>query len=198
LQASLILSKEHRVLFNAVTAKDDLIRIVDESGEELPVPQEPLRAGRCDLSKNAIKPFWCLPELKDNGSPNQSFKTCSMIETYWSLCVRTSDAEDEDQEKEIAMALNPELEREQAHALLNHLPDAQVPAIRGLLEAMLDPVSRALAVAPIDDEPVSEAEELAVAEAREWLRQNPGIPFEQVVAELGFTMEDVKNYQDPA
>jgi hypothetical protein len=63
---------------------------------------------------------------------------------------------------------------------------------------MLDPVSRALANAPIDDEPVTEAEECAVAEARDWLNHNPGIPFEQVVAELGFTMEEVNNYQDPA
>ena len=88
-------------------------------------------------------------------------------------------------------------ERRQAHSYLDHLPDAQVSAVRGLLEAMLDPVSRALANAPIDDEPVTEEEERAVAEAREWLKHNPGIPFEQVVAELGLTMEEVRNYQDP-
>ena len=51
---------------------------------------------------------------------------------------------------------------------------------------------------PIDDEPVTEEEKLAVAESREWLRHNPGIPFEQVVAELGFTMEEIRNYQDPS
>ena len=44
----------------------------------------------------------------------------------------------------------------------------------------------------------TEEEEIAVGEAREWLRHNPGIPLEQVVAELGLTMEEVKNYQDPA
>jgi len=37
-----------------------------------------------------------------------------------------------------------------------------------------------------------------VAEAREWLKHNPGIPFEQVVTELGFTMEEIKNHQDPS
>jgi hypothetical protein len=70
--------------------------------------------------------------------------------------------------------------------------------VRSLLEVMVDPVSRALANAPIDDEPITEEEERAVAEAREWLKHNPGISFEQVVAELGFTMEEVKNYQDPS
>jgi len=52
--------------------------------------------------------------------------------------------------------------------------------------------------APLDDEPVSEEEERAIAEAREWFKHNQGIPFEQVVAELGFTMEEIKNYRGPS
>jgi hypothetical protein len=63
---------------------------------------------------------------------------------------------------------------------------------------LLDPVSSALANAPVDDEPVTEDEERTVAQAREWLKTNPGIPFEQVVAELGLTMEEIRNYQDPS
>ncbi len=86
------------------------------------------------------------------------------------------------------MESNAAQERQQAHAYLDHLPDVQVAAVRGLLEAMLDPISRALANAPIDDELATEEEESAVAEAREWLKHNPGIPFEQAVAELGFTI----------
>jgi hypothetical protein len=89
-------------------------------------------------------------------------------------------------------------EREQAHALLDMLPAEKLNAVRSLLEVMVDPVSRALANAPVDDEPITEEEERAIAQAREWLKHNPGIPFEQVVAELGFTMEEVKNYQDPS
>jgi len=85
-----------------------------------------------------------------------------------------------------------------AQQLLSHLAPAQVAAVVHLMEVMLDPVSRALAIAPPEDEEISEEEEKAVAEAREWLKHNPGIPFEQVVAELGFTMEEVINYQDPA
>ena len=47
------------------------------------------------------------------------------------------------------------------------------------------PSPDAQANAPIDDEPATEEEESAVAEARQWLEHNPGIPFEQVAAELG-------------
>ena len=42
----------------------------------------------------------------------------------------------------------------------------QVAAVVGLLEVMLDPVSVALANAPMDDEPVSEEEARDIAEAR--------------------------------
>ena len=88
-------------------------------------------------------------------------------------------------------------ERQQAHAYLDQLPSEQVSAVRGLLEAMLDPVSRALANAPLDDEPISEEEERGVAEARQSLQQNGGIPLEQMITNLGFTMKDVSEYHDP-
>ncbi len=88
--------------------------------------------------------------------------------------------------------------RQHAHELIDRLPEAQLSALVGLLESIVDPVAAALRNAPVDDEPVTEEEERAVAEAREWLKQNAGIPFEQVVAELGFIMEEIKNCQDPA
>ena len=89
-------------------------------------------------------------------------------------------------------------EREHVHELIDRLPPAQLAALASLLESIVDPGAAALRNAPIDDEPVTEEEEHAIAEAREWLKHNPGIPFEQVVAELGFTMEEVRNYQDPS
>jgi hypothetical protein len=88
--------------------------------------------------------------------------------------------------------------RRHAHELIDQLPEAQLSALVGLLETIVDPVAAALRNAPFDDEPVSEEEECAVAEAREWLKHNQGIPFEQVVAELRFTMEEVSYYQDPS
>ena len=89
-----------------------------------------------------------------------------------------------------AMALDLVQEREKAHAYLDRLPPEQLSAVRGLLETMLDPVSRAIANAPIEDEEISAEEEHAVAEAREWLKYNKPIPHEEVLAEFGLTMED--------
>jgi hypothetical protein len=86
-------------------------------------------------------------------------------------------------------------EKQRAHELIDRLAPGQVAAVVGLLEAMLDPVSRAIANAPVDDEPVTEEEEQALAEAREWLKHNKPIPHEQVLAELGLTMEEVQNYK---
>jgi hypothetical protein len=90
-------------------------------------------------------------------------------------------------------------EKQHAHQLIDRLPEAEIStAVRFLEFMLLDPAARTLANAPVDDEPITEEEEGAVAEAREWFRHNPGIPFEQVVAELGFTLEGVQNQRDPA
>ena len=58
------------------------------------------------------------------------------------------------------------------------------------LETMLDPVTRAIANAPVEDEEISEEERHAVAEAHEWLKHNKPIPHEEVLAEFGLTMDD--------
>ena len=41
-------------------------------------------------------------------------------------------------------------EKQQIHELVDRLAPGQVHAVRGLLQAMLDPVSRAIACAPVD------------------------------------------------
>jgi len=63
---------------------------------------------------------------------------------------------------------------------------------------MLDPVSRAAANAPDDDEPLTPEEENALAEAQEWLKHNPPIPHEHVLDELGFTQEEIDRFKEPA
>jgi len=88
--------------------------------------------------------------------------------------------------------------KEHAHELIERLPPSQLAAVVGLLEAMLDPVARAIAQAPIDDEPLTAEEQKALAEARQWLKDHQPIPHEQVLAELGITQSDIDNYQDPA
>ena len=82
--------------------------------------------------------------------------------------------------------------RQQVHDLVNRPPSEQLSAVAGLLEAILDPVSRKLARAPTEDEAIGEDEEQAVAEAKEWLKQNLPIPHEQVLAEFGLTMDDFR------
>jgi hypothetical protein len=90
--------------------------------------------------------------------------------------------------------MSHERTKEQAHELIERMAPSQVSAVVGLLESMLDPVSRAIANAPVDDEPETEAERQAVAASKAWMAQHPGegIPYEEIRAELGLSGEDVK------
>ena len=56
--------------------------------------------------------------------------------------------------------------KQHAHELIDRMAPGQVSAVVSLLEIMLDPVARAIANAPYDDEPVSEEEARDIAEAR--------------------------------
>jgi hypothetical protein len=80
--------------------------------------------------------------------------------------------------------------RVHVHALIDQLAPVQLTALETLLQSMLDPLSRKLALAPIDDEPLTEDDRQSVAEADEWLRSNKPIPLEDVLADLGLTMAD--------
>jgi hypothetical protein len=80
--------------------------------------------------------------------------------------------------------------REQAHDLIDRLSTGQVSAVVGLLEAMLDPVSIALANAPIDDEPVSEEEARDIAEGQAAYAGGEDVSNENVLAEFGLTPKD--------
>jgi hypothetical protein len=81
--------------------------------------------------------------------------------------------------------------------------DQMTAAVRFLEFLLLDPVDRALATAPVEDEEIREEEEQAVARSKEWFKHNEGIPFAQVATDLGFTMEQIRSNrldeeQDPA
>lgn len=77
--------------------------------------------------------------------------------------------------------------REQAHQLIDRLPEWQLSALVGLLETIVDPVSAALRDAPIDDEPETDDEKQDVAEARAWLVRHggKGIPHAEAMRRLG-------------
>jgi hypothetical protein len=81
-------------------------------------------------------------------------------------------------------------DKQHAHELIDRLAPSQITAVVGLLEAMLDPVARSLANAPVDDEPVLEQEAREIAAARASLDRGEGIPHEQVLADFGLAPED--------
>jgi hypothetical protein len=80
--------------------------------------------------------------------------------------------------------------RDHVHALVDRLPPVQLAALEGLLKSMLDPLSRKLALAPVDDEPFTEEDRLAVAEADDWRKHNDPIPLEAVLADFGLNIND--------
>jgi len=57
---------------------------------------------------------------------------------------------------------------------------------------MLDPVTRALATVPPDDEAVTDADRRRVHDGKAWLakRGGQGIPMEEVLADFGLRSED--------
>jgi len=80
--------------------------------------------------------------------------------------------------------------RQHVHALIDQLPPIQLAALETILQSMLDTLSRKLALAPFDDEPFTEEDRRAVAEADLWSKHNTPIPLENVLADFGLTMVD--------
>ncbi len=85
--------------------------------------------------------------------------------------------------------INP---KQQAHELIDRISTAQASAIVGLITSMIDPVERAIANAPFEDEEISEEETRAVAASKAWLAEHPGegIPHEEILREFGLSPED--------
>lgn len=92
------------------------------------------------------------------------------------------------------MERNGDNEKRRAHELIDRLEPKQASAVVGLLESILDPVSRAVATAPIDDEPITAGGLAALEESREWLNHNKVISHKQVLADLGITPEEIKRF----
>jgi hypothetical protein len=80
--------------------------------------------------------------------------------------------------------------RQQLHALIDHLRPEQLSQVRRWLESMLDPVASSIALAPVDEEPLTQEEDEALDRAEEWLKHNKPIPHEEILAEFGLTMDD--------
>jgi hypothetical protein len=76
-------------------------------------------------------------------------------------------------------------ERKQAHAYLDMLPPDKLNAVRGLLEVMVEPLSRSLALAPVEDEEITPETAEALDRAKVSLASGEGIPHEDILREFG-------------
>ena len=75
--------------------------------------------------------------------------------------------------------------KERLYRLVEELSEEEVPAAEKALEGLRHPALRALAHAPADDEPVTEADRRAMEEAEEDVRAGRLIPHEEVKRRLG-------------
>ncbi|HUA18516.1 MAG TPA: hypothetical protein VMB25_07215 [Bryobacteraceae bacterium] len=76
-------------------------------------------------------------------------------------------------------------ERRQAHALLDALPAEKLNAVRNLLEVMVEPLARSLALAEVEEEDVTPDTAAALDRARASLARGEGIPHDDVLREFG-------------
>lgn len=84
-------------------------------------------------------------------------------------------------------------DKHHAHELIERLPDSEIAtAVRFLEFMLLDPVRRALATAPEDDEPVTEEDRRRFREGRAKFARSGGksVPMEDVLADFGLTPGD--------
>lgn len=84
------------------------------------------------------------------------------------------------------MGNNSGNQKQHAHELIDQLDPAQVSAVVPLLQFMLlDPVSRSLSAAPVEQDPVSREEAAALDQARASLDRGQGITHEEILREFG-------------
>ena len=75
--------------------------------------------------------------------------------------------------------------REALYRLVDSIPAAQLDDARKRLEPLADPVLAALANAPIDDEPETDEERAAVAQARAEIDAGDYVTLDEMRRELG-------------
>ncbi len=83
--------------------------------------------------------------------------------------------------------MEPDLdqERREAHALLDMLPAEKLNAVRSLLEVMVEPLARSLALASVEEEEITPETAAALDRARASLTCGEGIPHEEILREFG-------------
>jgi hypothetical protein len=77
--------------------------------------------------------------------------------------------------------------REHANQVLDQLDTSQLAAVSHLLAVVTDPLSRSVASAPVDEEPISAAEAAALDEAHAAMQRGEGISHEELLREFGIS-----------
>ena len=65
------------------------------------------------------------------------------------------------------------------------LPNEKLNAVRSLLEVMIEPLSRSLALAAVEEEELTSDTAAALERARASLARGEGIPHEEILREFG-------------
>ena len=76
------------------------------------------------------------------------------------------------------------VDKQNVHEMIEQLDGSQLAALSQLLKVMIDPVSRSLANAPVEDEPVSAEESAALNAAHAAIQRGEGIPHEELLREF--------------
>jgi hypothetical protein len=74
-------------------------------------------------------------------------------------------------------------DRQELHALVDHIPASDLAAVRKILRALADPVWQSILNAPLDDEPETDQERAEVEAARK--ETGTGTTHEEVLREFG-------------
>ncbi|MBL8227232.1 MAG: hypothetical protein JNL98_02090 [Bryobacterales bacterium] len=83
------------------------------------------------------------------------------------------------------MEQNLDQPRRQAHALLDALPAEKLNAVRGLLEVMVEPLTRSLVLTEVEEEDLTSDTSVALDHARASLARGEGIPHDEILREFG-------------
>jgi len=83
--------------------------------------------------------------------------------------------------------MEPKLDhdRRQAHALIDALTVEKLTAVKTLLEAMVEPVARSLALSQAEEEELTPETVAALDRARASLTGGAGIPHDEILREFG-------------
>ena len=83
------------------------------------------------------------------------------------------------------MELDLAEQRQQAHLLLDGLPEEKLFAVRNLLELLVEPLSRSLANAPVEDEELTPETMTSLHRASDSLDRGESVSHEQILREFG-------------